>query len=207
MREPKRQTARQRYREAVRSSAASCPAGGRKQKLMGAAALRQRAGSQYGVRGELLSLSGRSSMLLTATVPPIRTGGGSHCPIWLWWCQLYLLLPAHSEPSRGADSCSTSLLYHSHPHVRPCHHADFLISSLHCCHRRPTAGVGPRKGVVKRPRDCTLCRECIRKPEQARRIKLEQVSDHFICECRCCFRICICYCRNAYETVLHVDGS
>ena len=42
---------------------------------------------------------------------------------------------------------------------------------------------GPtRRGVVARPRDCTLCRECIRDPERAPRIKLEQVSDHFICE-------------------------
>jgi DNA-directed RNA polymerase I and III subunit RPAC1 len=42
---------------------------------------------------------------------------------------------------------------------------------------------GPRKrGIVARPRDCTLCRECIRVPERGRRIRLEKISDHFICE-------------------------
>lgn len=40
-----------------------------------------------------------------------------------------------------------------------------------------------KRGYVARPRDCTLCRECIRRPEQAKRIRLEQVADHFICEC------------------------
>ena len=39
-----------------------------------------------------------------------------------------------------------------------------------------------RRGVVARPRDCTLCRECIRDPARAPRISLEQVSNHFICE-------------------------
>lgn len=34
---------------------------------------------------------------------------------------------------------------------------------------------------VARPRDCTLCRECIRKPEWTKRVKLERVTDHFIC--------------------------
>lgn len=41
---------------------------------------------------------------------------------------------------------------------------------------------GKKKGVVARPRDCTLCRECIRKPEMAKRVRLAKVSDHFICE-------------------------
>jgi DNA-directed RNA polymerase alpha subunit len=39
-----------------------------------------------------------------------------------------------------------------------------------------------KKGYVARPRDCTLCRECIRPPHMAKRITLEKVSDHFICE-------------------------
>ena len=34
--------------------------------------------------------------------------------------------------------------------------------------------------VAARPRDCTMCRECIREPGWSERIKLERVSDHFI---------------------------
>lgn len=40
--------------------------------------------------------------------------------------------------------------------------------------------IGPQ-AVVARPRDCTMCRECIRDPEREKRIKLRRVRDHFIC--------------------------
>lgn len=40
---------------------------------------------------------------------------------------------------------------------------------------------GPeRRAVVARPRDCTVCRECIRDPEAEKRLKIERVMDHFI---------------------------
>jgi DNA-directed RNA polymerases I and III subunit RPAC1 len=35
--------------------------------------------------------------------------------------------------------------------------------------------------VAKRPRDCTMCRECIRKDDEVG-IQLERVKDHFICK-------------------------
>eukprot|EP01117_Protostelium_nocturnum_P011647 TRINITY_DN4237_c0_g1_i3.p1 TRINITY_DN4237_c0_g1~~TRINITY_DN4237_c0_g1_i3.p1 ORF type:complete len:362 (+),score=86.56 TRINITY_DN4237_c0_g1_i3:124-1209(+) len=38
------------------------------------------------------------------------------------------------------------------------------------------------KAVVSKPRQCTMCRECIRQPEFADNIKLNRVKDHFICE-------------------------
>jgi len=37
-----------------------------------------------------------------------------------------------------------------------------------------------RKAVVARPRNCTMCRECIRDPEWQKKIKLMRVKDHFI---------------------------
>jgi len=37
-----------------------------------------------------------------------------------------------------------------------------------------------KQAIVKRPRNCTMCRECIREPEWDRRIKLLRVKDHFI---------------------------
>ncbi len=40
-------------------------------------------------------------------------------------------------------------------------------------------GVGPRI-VTARPRDCTMCRECIREPEMESKIKLRRVRDHYI---------------------------
>jgi DNA-directed RNA polymerase I and III subunit RPAC1 len=40
-------------------------------------------------------------------------------------------------------------------------------------------GSGPQ-AVAARPRDCTLCRECIRDPEREKRIKLRRVRDHYI---------------------------
>jgi DNA-directed RNA polymerases I and III subunit RPAC1 len=36
--------------------------------------------------------------------------------------------------------------------------------------------------VAKRPRDCTMCRECIRKDDYDEIINLERVKDHFICK-------------------------
>lgn len=39
---------------------------------------------------------------------------------------------------------------------------------------------GKRRAVVARPRDCTLCRECIRDPAWAERVKLERINDHFV---------------------------
>ena len=43
---------------------------------------------------------------------------------------------------------------------------------------------GQKKAVVSRPRDCNLCRECIRRPAWVDRVSLERVADHFICEWR-----------------------
>jgi len=37
-----------------------------------------------------------------------------------------------------------------------------------------------RKAVVARPRNCTMCRECIRDTEWQKKIKLMRVKDHFI---------------------------
>lgn len=39
---------------------------------------------------------------------------------------------------------------------------------------------GSKRAVVARPRDCTVCRECIREPSWADRIAIERVTDHFI---------------------------
>lgn len=39
---------------------------------------------------------------------------------------------------------------------------------------------GSRKATVARPRDCTICRECIREPAWTKRVSIEQVTDHFI---------------------------
>jgi len=42
---------------------------------------------------------------------------------------------------------------------------------------------GGKSGVkVARPRECTFCRECIREPGWERKVKLQKVKDHFICE-------------------------
>jgi DNA-directed RNA polymerase I and III subunit RPAC1 len=35
--------------------------------------------------------------------------------------------------------------------------------------------------VVARPRDCTMCRECIREPEWEKRVQLNRIKDHYIC--------------------------
>lgn len=40
-------------------------------------------------------------------------------------------------------------------------------------------GIGPR-AVTARPRNCTMCRECIRDPEHEQKIKLRRVRDHYI---------------------------
>jgi len=39
---------------------------------------------------------------------------------------------------------------------------------------------GHRRAVAARPRDCTMCRECIRLPGWKDRLKLRRVRDHFI---------------------------
>ena len=36
--------------------------------------------------------------------------------------------------------------------------------------------------TAERPRDCTMCRECIREPQWTDRIQLSRVYDHFICK-------------------------
>lgn len=40
-------------------------------------------------------------------------------------------------------------------------------------------GNGPQ-AVAARPRDCTVCRECVREPEREKRIKLRRVREHYI---------------------------
>ena len=40
---------------------------------------------------------------------------------------------------------------------------------------------GAKPAVPTRPRDCTLCRECIREPEWADRVQLRRIRNHFIC--------------------------
>lgn len=37
-----------------------------------------------------------------------------------------------------------------------------------------------KRAVVSRPRDCSLCRECIRTPELAKHVKLSSIKNHFI---------------------------
>ena len=39
---------------------------------------------------------------------------------------------------------------------------------------------GGKTAVVARPRDCTMCRECIRQEEWTDRVQLKRVADHFI---------------------------
>lgn len=39
---------------------------------------------------------------------------------------------------------------------------------------------GQRQAVVKRPRNCTVCRECLRPAGWAERVAVERVNDHFI---------------------------
>jgi DNA-directed RNA polymerase I and III subunit RPAC1 len=38
-----------------------------------------------------------------------------------------------------------------------------------------------KKAVVKNPRNCTTCRECIRPPEFREVIELGKISDHYEC--------------------------
>lgn len=40
---------------------------------------------------------------------------------------------------------------------------------------------------VARPRNCTMCRECIREEGWEKKIKLERVKDHFICTYLCLY--------------------
>lgn len=39
-----------------------------------------------------------------------------------------------------------------------------------------------KRAVAVRPRDCTMCRECIRQPDWQERVKLSRKFDHFICK-------------------------
>jgi len=45
---------------------------------------------------------------------------------------------------------------------------------------KKAAGAGDKVAVVARPRDCTMCRECIRKEGWSERVRLRRKSDHFI---------------------------
>jgi DNA-directed RNA polymerase I and III subunit RPAC1 len=40
---------------------------------------------------------------------------------------------------------------------------------------------GIPKALPKRPRDCSMCRECIREPEWAELVKLRRVRDQYLC--------------------------
>ena len=43
---------------------------------------------------------------------------------------------------------------------------------------------GGKRGVsAARPRDCTMCRECVRDPKWAERVRLSRKMDHFIFRC------------------------
>jgi DNA-directed RNA polymerases I and III subunit RPAC1 len=41
-------------------------------------------------------------------------------------------------------------------------------------------GGGSTKAVVARPRDCTMCRECIRTEDWASKVELRRKADHFL---------------------------
>jgi len=41
-------------------------------------------------------------------------------------------------------------------------------------------GKGKKRAVAARPRDCTICRECIREPGWENKIQLQRIKDHFI---------------------------
>jgi DNA-directed RNA polymerase I and III subunit RPAC1 len=41
-----------------------------------------------------------------------------------------------------------------------------------------------KKAVVKNPRNCTTCRECIRSPELREVIELEKINNHYECKSR-----------------------
>lgn len=41
-------------------------------------------------------------------------------------------------------------------------------------------GGGGKQAVVARPRDCTVCRECVREGPAKEKVKLRRVADHFI---------------------------
>jgi DNA-directed RNA polymerase alpha subunit len=43
-------------------------------------------------------------------------------------------------------------------------------------------GPGERRATVARPRDCTLCRECVRGDGWDKRVQLCRVKEHFICK-------------------------
>jgi len=57
----------------------------------------------------------------------------------------------------------------------------FILTRLICA---VCCGLGGgKRAVVARPRNCTMCRECIREPEWEQRVELRRIRDHFICEC------------------------
>jgi DNA-directed RNA polymerases I and III subunit RPAC1 len=41
-------------------------------------------------------------------------------------------------------------------------------------------GKGEGRAVVSRPRDCTMCRECIRREGWDERVNLKRIAQHFI---------------------------
>ena len=46
-------------------------------------------------------------------------------------------------------------------------------------------GKGQRQAVAARPRDCTMCRECVRRPGWAETVRLSRVPNHFIFSVEC----------------------
>lgn len=76
----------------------------------------------------------------------------------------YRLLPeiSFTEDIKGADAETI---------VKKCPMKVFDIEDL---------GGGKKKAVVARPRNCSMCRECIREPDWQKRVKLARRKDHFI---------------------------
>lgn len=76
----------------------------------------------------------------------------------------YRLLPAifFEQPITGDDADEL---------VKKCPANVFDIEDL---------GNGVKQANVARPRDCTMCRECIREPKWEERVKLRRVRNHFI---------------------------
>ena len=80
----------------------------------------------------------------------------------------YRLLPDIVLPSPMQDEAAEEL-------VSTCPMGVFDIEDL---------GGGQRQATVARPRDCTMCRECIRQEGWRDRVRLTRVADHFI------FKVC-----------------
>lgn len=53
---------------------------------------------------------------------------------------------------------------------------------------------GKLRAIVANPRDCTTCRECIKRPEFKEKIELTKVKDHYECKdiflCKSSYREC-----------------